>query len=1542
MTDHDILRTCFPEFENGFVQVTCDPPSKPWEEVSVTNLDAAIQGMQDAPCVDIIKHIGAKPPLRLTLLRQIGNEESPVLLFQIHHAVYDGESFAMVLQDMDKRYHSDLVPAHTSFDSLLEYTFGQDLEEVKYFWQHYLKDFESTHTMDHDASSDNTTTDRVLRTSIGDLEDFSASISGTLTSTVQAAFGIVLAQIFKTHDVVFGAVLSGRTVPIESPNTIVAPCLTTIPQRVNLGTDGSNIVDIMKVATEGFVESLTFQHVALRHIHRWLEADRPLFDCLVTYVQKKSQIFSDLWTELEGSMANDFPLAVEFEANHETGQVRVHCAFTSAFGDMEKATSLLENIDLLLGALARGEAVTTHDLGISKGTGLKPSPKTWDDSEWTPTEMQIRDAAGETSGIRSQDIGKGSSFFSLGIDSIIAIGFAKQLRQCGIDCSSADVMRHTCIGALAQHIGPSQQQVNGVKGPDIDMPELIAGIPLLGHGDAVTDVYQCTPLQSSMLTQTPGPDGSLYAHHHALRLPETTNVPDLKQAWGHLIARTEILRTTFHFSLESGLWMAAVHKDCPNAWIESESIDGVTQTFAFHNEASFEHPPWKTTILGNSNEIILVISMHHSLYDGISINLLLQDLAHLYNGGELQPKTPFSEAARVISQATQDAEDFWLQKLDRYQGSQHLSENSDSDITNMERGFDMDMGSVLQGCKDLGVTLQTIALLAHAKSLACLSGQRDVAFGHVVGGRSIAIRDADEIVGPMFNTIPSRITLDKTYVSNKSMTKDIQQSSGDAQAHQHASLTRVQQAWRQKVANADRRLFDSVFVFMNNTSSNTSIDDLGTPINLGGAVDPTEYSLNVEIEQGREKITLRVNARMNEERLQDWVNTFEQSFQDILEHPDRSVLAFPPSLQSLPLHVKEDTSSATVRVDIEPGPDVDAIQEALSVASQIPLKSISSDISIFSLGLDSIAAIRVAATCRQKGYAISVADVLQGRTVRGICQRFRYRTNEKVPDLQDQGLDTLVPSDTKAKALAVLDVKAAEVERVLPCLAGQVFHLASWLKTNRTTCEAVFTYQSSTHLNADLLEPAWMELCKRHPILRTVFVATSPEEVVQVILESSNLDDDYFSSSSSDIPIHDLIQQKTAEHFNLFVPPAKLHHIHQNNQDLILLKLHHATYDAWTIPTLISDLAALYQNINLASPQPFAPFINHTFKSLQRPQQQAYWRKSLANAQPTLLAPSATNTGSPSAGTIFISFPSAVPSLSAITQKCQSTSISLPSLILAAFARTLARFTATKNPIFGLYQTGRSASFDGIEKLCAPCLNITPVCVPSALAVSMKESAESLQKDFAERVAWEQSYLREVLGFAGLGAKGPVFNAFVNILSSPPLERFGDGKERLDKDLFTPYYLSPSEAASLYTSSPPLEEPVAASKETSTHIDQNSSQAKTAIDNLDTTYLSDKNLYLDIVRKDAENAIDFAVKCEGNLMHEDQVRAFVLEMVAEVEGFLADEEGGNMLVVVGGNETKGSEKHGEDGEDREMEKLNSEQSDSAITDVGGEVAKSVD
>ncbi len=1194
-------------------------------------------------------------------------------------------------------------------------------------------------------------------------------------------------------------------------------------------------------------------------------------------------------------MANEFALAVEFEADHESNTMRAHCAFTPSFGNISKANSLLENIDLLLGALVRRENVTTEDLGILDATKPIFRPNIWDESKWSPVELKMQQVAAEICGISAKDIPKGSSFFSLGIDSITAIRFAQQLRRSDIECSSADVMRHTCIAVLAQQVCARPTDVNGVEAQNASMENLIPKIPILSSKDIVTDVYQCTPLQSSMLTQTLASDGRLYAHHHAIRLLDTNDMSRLKQAWGNLIKETEILRTTFYFAKTRRSWVAAVHQDCPNIWTETESWSSITQDFAFQDEASFEHLPWKTSIWKSPVEAVLVISMHHSLYDGVSINLLFRDLSRLYNSIEFVPRSPFSIAARAISQTTKDAEAFWLHKIEGYQSPQHPSISTTPEVTNSERTLRVDIGKVLQGCKALGVTIQAVALLAYAKSLACISERRDVVFGHVVGGRSLAMPGADDIVGPLFNTIPSRVTLDKTYISNESMAKRIQQSSGESQVHQHASLAKIQQAWRQRDGNADAQLLDSVFVFLNNVANESTINSLGTPIDIEGAVDPTEYSLNVEFEQGRDNIILRVNARMTHDELREWIDTFEQIIQDILEHPSRSVIAFPPSLQGLPLHAKGDKVSVPAEAGLDPGPDLDAIREALSAVSQIPTKNISPDVSIFSLGLDSIAAIHVAATCRQQGYAISVGDVLQGRSLGGICRRLRESSRESLDQTFGE-TQRLITPDTQSKALAISGLKDEHVEQVLPCLAGQVYHLASWLKTDRTSCEAVFTYQSPMHLDADLLRSAWRKLRVRHSILRTTFIAVSPIEAVQVVLKPSALTDESFESIDSEGSIHDQIERQANQPFDLFTSATKLQHVQGNSQDVIFLKLHHATYDAWTIPTLICDLAAFYRGFEISSSCRFSSLINRTLSTMYSSQQQVYWRKSLSNYQPTFLNPSSINSLPSTTSSTFIAFPSAISSLQTLSERCQTSSLSLSTLILTAFARILAQYTSTTHPTFGLYQTARSASFPGTETLCAPLLNITPLCVPDALATSIQESAHRIQTDLAERVAYEQSFLREIMGFVGMEDKQPMFNTYVNILTSPPAPTTTNSAQCEKKEqLFTAYQLDEEEANSLYTH-PALPFP--------THA-QN--PVKTAIDGLETGYIADKNLYLDVVRDEDRDCIDFAVRCEGGLIDERGLRAFVGGIVREVTGFVGEIEKNGRIdgmngIGVGGEE----------------------------------------
>ncbi|KAL2048818.1 hypothetical protein ABVK25_010943 [Lepraria finkii] len=392
---------------------------------------------------------------------------------------------------------------------------------------------------------------------------------------------------------------------------------------------------------------------------------------------------------------------------------------------------------------------------------------------------------------------------------------------------------------------------------------------------------------------------------------------------------------------------------------------------------------------------------------------------------------------------------------------------------------------------------------------------------------------------------------------------------------------------------------------------------------------------------------------------------------------------------------------------------------------------------------------------------------------------------------------------------------------------------------------------------------AWRGLRERHSILRTVFVAIGPKQIVQVVLNPSAVDDSSFHClDAQGILANTAIEinrREAREPFDLFTAPSRLYLIRGGDQDCVLMKLHHATYDAWTIPTIITDLTALYRNVNLAPVPNFKLFIQHTIQSLQGEEQKDYWTRCLIRSQPTLLKPSLAHTEVQSnikPRPTFVVLKGAVPNLKSLSTTIQRSEIALSTLILIAFARTLARYTSISSPIFGLYQTGRSASFDGIRNLCAPCLNITPLLIPEALSCNPSATAQALQSDLAARVPFEQSYLHDILGWIG-NAHVPLFNTYVNILWHEGMNAPSSSSE---DDLLVPW--RPGSSSELAPTEPMT--------------------GRTAVDGLDVGMIAEKNLFLDVGRSFDGDAADFTIKCDGDLMEGEEVRRFAVEVAEEV------------------------------------------------------------
>ncbi|RLL95274.1 Non-ribosomal peptide synthetase [Aspergillus turcosus] len=702
------------------------------------------------------------------------------------------------------------------------------------------------------------------------------------------------------------------------------------------------------------------------------------------------------------------------------------------------------------------------------------------------------------------------------------------------------------------------------------------------------------------------------------------------------------------------------------------------------------------------------------------------------------------------------------------------------------------------------------------------------------------------------------------------MAQRVQQLTAESQVFQHAPLKDVQKALRQEHGMNAASLFDTLFVFQKSADLTTvALDEqqIWRPFETDGYAAQAEHKLNFEVDHGREAIVVSASCDgryMCQQALDEFMMDFCTAFQDIVDHPTRCATAAPEPLGGLPLRLSRTKEAERGDSESDAPAHELIVRDVLAEVAGVPVDSIMPSTSIYNIGLDSLSAIRIASICRSRGLKASVADVLQGNTLRGISSRIVSTVEERI-----QTQEPLIENyDAVEKAvLQRLGLSKDAVETILPCLSGQLYHLASWLKSGRTLFEPAWSYYSTERIDSAKLDKAWDQLRQRHPILRTCFAATSPSMAVQVVLKQAPQNAEIFKVIDSPTCIEEAAKiQARQEGLNpssLFVPPVRLRLLKASDKDGIQIFINHAAYDAWTMPMFVSELAKLYCGQSVESTPDFPSFVHHATRSLREVDEETYWSSQLSSSVPTIIMPKDKELRLPRQS--FVGVWEKVKNLSQLERTCRSVGLSLQSVVLLAVSRCLARMTGVQTPTIGLYQTGRSASFNNIERLSGPCLNVTPFTFPAPGAErSALDEVQAIQTSLAERVLYEQSCLRDILlKWASTRGREPLFNTWVNLLW------MHQPSARGDPDLFQPLRIGvPTD----FIPDAPLPE---------------QSGETTSVSALDTSYLPDENLYIDIGPDPGTDTIGFGVRVEGGVLTEEEVREMVEDVSGEIEGIMA-------------------------------------------------------
>ncbi len=307
MERHAILRTAFVwENLNEPLQTVSTNVELPMEQLDWRVLSTAEQHECWTEYLKADRERGFDPaqsPLMRILLART-SDEALYCVWSFHHLLLDGWCISMMLREVFMFYEAFNQGVQVEMESCRPYRDyiswlrRQSLLPSEDFWRRALKGFTAPTPLggelhaDH-SSEENLESDRLeVHLSVettNALQAFARQHQLTFYTLVQGAWALVLGQHSKTHDVVFGTVISGRPADLPGVETIVGPFINTMPVRVKIPLQAS-LLDWLKELQTQQVEARQHEHSPLVQVKGWSEVPRglPLFESLLTFENRPS------------------------------------------------------------------------------------------------------------------------------------------------------------------------------------------------------------------------------------------------------------------------------------------------------------------------------------------------------------------------------------------------------------------------------------------------------------------------------------------------------------------------------------------------------------------------------------------------------------------------------------------------------------------------------------------------------------------------------------------------------------------------------------------------------------------------------------------------------------------------------------------------------------------------------------------------------------------------------------------------------------------------------------------------------------------------------------------------------------------------------------------------------------------------------------------------------------------------------------------------------------------------------------------------------
>lgn len=407
-------------------------------------------------------------------------------------------------------------------------------------------------------------------------------------------------------------------------------------------------------------------------------------------------------------------------------------------------------------------------------------------------------------------IGRNDDFFNLGGHSMKAAKMTVSIhREFGVNMALEQMFRHATLAEMSAWIDGCGKEgsISGIL-PAPKRPW-----------------YRLSPSQRRVFTiESSRPGTILYVLPFAFWIEPAPEQEKLEAAFVHLIQRHEPLRTSFE-------------------WEGSEPIQVIHDSVSFHLERSMESPDRLEELMHRviqpfhldkpplirahlaeftDGKSLLVLHLHHIIADGLSLGILMNDLAAILGGVELSPITlQYKDYCEWINDRTIPAEHeaYWERRFNDYSSTPDLpidnprSTNRRSEGDTISIQWDKGLAeSIRKLANRCGASVHMTMLAAYYVLLSKVTGAEEGVIGSLHAGREHP--DAMAMVGMFVHTLAhrNRVNGELTFLAFAEEVKRRVLEDYEHSEYPFELLVRKLKPHRDTARNP---LFDTMFVLQN-------------------------------------------------------------------------------------------------------------------------------------------------------------------------------------------------------------------------------------------------------------------------------------------------------------------------------------------------------------------------------------------------------------------------------------------------------------------------------------------------------------------------------------------------------------------------------------------------------------------------------------------------------------------------------------------------------------------------------------------------------